>query len=109
MIAPELLDQHPATRRCRRCDIEINAASARCPYCGARQYRRQPILGWRGALVCVAAVAAAVSRPRQIVESHPPPSSYISYRGGSITALAPSDYQNMYLAGPHGTALLGFA
>ena len=25
----------PRTRRCRRCDVEINAASARCPYCGA--------------------------------------------------------------------------
>ena len=49
-------------RHCRRCDVEINAASARCPYCGARQLRRQPILGWRGAIVCLVLVAAAVDR-----------------------------------------------
>ena len=39
----------PRTRTCRRCAVEINAASARCPYCGARQLKHQPILGWRGA------------------------------------------------------------
>ncbi len=109
MIAPELVDEQPYTRQCRRCDIEINAASARCPYCGARQYRRQPILGWRGALVCIVAVAAAVFITRQIVEAHPSPASYTAYRGDSITALVPDGYQNLYLTAPHGTALAGFA
>jgi hypothetical protein len=108
MIAPELLDQQPATRRCRRCDIEINATSARCPYCGARQHRREPILGWRGALVLVAAVAVAVFVTRQIVESHPAPSSYWYYRGDSLTTLVPAGYQNLYLSAPHGTAMAGF-
>jgi hypothetical protein len=107
MIAPEL-DQQPATRRCRRCDIEINAASARCPYCGARQHRREPILNWRGALVLLVAVAVAVLVTRQIVESHPAPASYYSYRSDSLTTLVPAGYQNLYVSAPHGTALAGF-
>jgi RNA polymerase subunit RPABC4/transcription elongation factor Spt4 len=109
MVAPELLDQQPSTRHCRRCDVEINAASARCPYCGARQHRREPILGWRGALVCLVAIAAAVFITRQIVESHPAPSSYSYYRSDSLTTLVPAGYQNLYLSAPHGTALAGFA
>jgi hypothetical protein len=109
MIAPDLIDEQPYTRPCRRCDIEINAASARCPYCGARQHRRPPILGWRGALVCLVAVAAAVLITRQIVEAHPSPASYTYYRGDNITALVPNGYQNLYLTSPHGTALAEFA
>jgi hypothetical protein len=108
MIAPELVDQQPSTRPCRRCDVEINAASARCPYCGARQRRRQPLLGWRGAVICLVAVAAAVFVTRQLVESHPAPSSYFYYRTDSLATLVPAGYQNLYLAAPHGTALAGF-
>jgi len=108
MIAPELvLDEQPGTRHCRRCGVEINAASARCPYCGARQYRRQPILGWRGALVCLIAVAAAVFATRQIVERHTSPASF-TYYSGDVTALVPAGYHDVFLAAPHGTALVEF-
>ena len=93
MVVPELVEEQPRTRHCRRCDVEINAASARCPYCGARQYRRQPILGWRGALVCLVAVAAAVIITRQIVETHHSPASYSYYRSSDLALLVPEGYQ----------------
>jgi hypothetical protein len=109
MIAPELVEQQPSTRHCRRCDVEINAASARCPFCGARQYRRAPILGWRGALVCLVAVAAAVIVTRQVVESHDSPASYDYYRSSNIAVLVPQGYRDLFLAAPHGTAIAGFA
>jgi len=109
MIAPEYVEEQPATRHCRRCDVAINAASARCPYCGARQYRRQPILGWRGALVCLVAIAAAVLVTRQIVEAHPSPASFSYYRSSDVALLVPAGYGNLYLAAPHGTALVSFA
>ena len=109
MIAPELVEQQPSTRHCRRCDVEINAASARCTFCGARQYRRAPILGWRGALVCLVAVAAAVIVTRQIAESHGSPASYNYYRSSNIAALVPQGYRDLFLAAPHGTAIVGFA
>jgi RNA polymerase subunit RPABC4/transcription elongation factor Spt4 len=105
---PEAADEQPRTRHCRRCGVEINAASARCPYCGARQHRRQPILGWRGALVCLVLVAAAVFATRQVVESHPSPTSYSYYRSNDLAVLVPAGYHNLYLASPHGTAQVGF-
>ena len=73
MSVEELIAQEPRTRPCRRCAVEINAASARCPFCGARQFKRQPILGWWGALVCLILVAAAVVVTRQIVIATPAP------------------------------------
>jgi len=109
MIAPELVEQQPSTRHCRRCDVEINAASARCPFCGARQYRRAQILGWRGAIVCLVAVAAAVLVTRQIVQSHASPASYSYYRSSNLAVLVPQGYKDQFLTAPHGTAIAGFA
>jgi hypothetical protein len=99
-----IVEQTPHTRRCRRCDIEINAASARCPLCGARQFRRQPILGWRGALICLVAIGAAVYATRAIVLSGRPV-SYLAYRSGDLIALVPSTYRDLYPTAPHGTAI----
>jgi hypothetical protein len=99
-----IVEDAPHTRRCRRCDVEINAASARCPLCGARQFRRQPILGWRGALICLVAVAAAVYLTRTIVLSGRPV-SYLSYRSGDLVTLVPSTYHDLFPTAPHGTAI----
>jgi RNA polymerase subunit RPABC4/transcription elongation factor Spt4 len=97
------------TRRCRRCDVEINAASARCPYCGLRQFKRQPILGWRGAIVCILLVAGAVVATRAIVLASGGATRYTSYRDGNLAALVPWGYHDLNLAAPHGTALAGWA
>jgi hypothetical protein len=109
MIAEPPVDEQPRTRQCRRCDVEINAASARCPYCGARQFRRQPILGLPGLFLCLLLVAAAVFATRQVVESHPATASYYYYRSNDLAVLVPAGYQDQRLAAPHGTALAGFA
>ena len=108
MTIDELIDAEPHTRRCRRCDVEINAASARCPYCGARQFRRTPILGWRGALVCLIAVGIAIAATATIVDSHHGRQAYLSYRSANLVALVPSNYRDLLLAAPHGTALAGW-
>jgi RNA polymerase subunit RPABC4/transcription elongation factor Spt4 len=97
------------TRRCRRCDVEINAASARCPFCGLRQFKRQPILGWRGAIVCLVAVAAAVALTREIVLSRGGAVRFTSYRDANLSALVPWGYHDLNLASPHGSALAGWA
>jgi RNA polymerase subunit RPABC4/transcription elongation factor Spt4 len=98
----------PRTRRCRVCTIEINAASARCPYCGTRQFRYQPILGWRGLLVCLVAVAAAVLITRAVVHSHGPV-DYDHYSDSNLSTLVPAGWRDQHLAAPHGTATIGFA
>jgi hypothetical protein len=107
MSVEDLIVQEPRTRPCRRCAVEINAASARCPFCGARQHKRQPILGWSGALVCLILVAAAVVVTREIViaRGH----YFASFRGSNLAALVPTGYENLNLPAPHGTALAGWA
>jgi RNA polymerase subunit RPABC4/transcription elongation factor Spt4 len=99
----------PRTRTCRTCSVEINAASARCPYCGSRQFKHQPLLGWRGLLVCLIAVAIAVFVTRAVVNAENSGLRYVPYRSADLTALVPSGYQDLLLAGPHGTAIAGFA
>lgn len=109
MSVEELAEPEVRTRRCRRCDVEINAASARCPYCGSRQFKRQPILGWRGAIVCLVLVAAAAIVTREIVLAQGGAVRYTSYRDGDLAALVPWGYHDLNLAAPHGTALAGWA
>ena len=108
MSDEEPIAAEPQTRPCRRCAVEINAASARCPFCGARQLKRQPILGWWGALVCLILVAAAVVVTRQIVIARPH-HYFAFFRGSNLAALVPTGYQDLYLTAPHGTALIGWA
>ncbi len=95
-------------RPCRRCAVEINAASARCPFCGARQVKRQPILGWWGALVCLVLVAAAVVVTREVVIARPH-HYFAFFRGSNLAALVPAGFQDLNLSAPHGTALVGWA
>jgi RNA polymerase subunit RPABC4/transcription elongation factor Spt4 len=108
MSTEELTVEEPRTRVCRTCSVEINAASARCPYCGARQFKRQPILGWRGLLVCLLAVAAAVLVTHLVIDAPSGALRYEPYRSASLVALVPSGYSDQLLAGPHGTAIAGF-
>jgi len=108
MSVEEPIAHKPQTRPCRRCAVEINAASARCPFCGARQLKRQPILGWWGALVCLILVAAAVVVTRQIVIARPH-HYFAFFRGSNLSALVPTGYQDLDLTAPHGTALIGWA
>ena len=108
MSVEELNAQEPRTRPCRRCAVEINAASARCPFCGARQVKRQPILGWWGALVCLVLVGAAVVITREIVIARPH-HYFAFFRGSNLAALVPAGYQDLNLTAPHGTALVGWA
>jgi hypothetical protein len=98
----------PSTRRCRTCSVEINVASARCPYCGARQFKRQPIIGARGLLVCLVAVAAAVLVTRTLVDAANAGLRYVPYRSADLAALVPSGYHDLLLTGPHGTAITGW-
>jgi RNA polymerase subunit RPABC4/transcription elongation factor Spt4 len=98
----------PPTRICHNCSVEINAAAAQCPYCGARQFRRRPLLGWRGLLVCLVAVAIAVVVTRIVVDAANGGLSFEPYRSSDLAALVPSGYTDELLAGPHGTALAGF-
>jgi RNA polymerase subunit RPABC4/transcription elongation factor Spt4 len=99
----------PRTRTCRVCSVEINAASARCPYCGTRQFKHQPILGWRGLLVCLAAVAAAVLVTRAVVTSGGGPQAFDAYTSVNLSAFFPSAWQNQLLSAPHGTAVVAYA
>ena len=98
----------PRTRVCRICSVEINAASARCPYCGARQFKHQPILGWRGALVCLIAVAAAVFITRTIIEGGGP-TTFEPYLSSNRAALLPPGFTNLDGTAQHGTATAQFA
>jgi RNA polymerase subunit RPABC4/transcription elongation factor Spt4 len=99
----------PRTRTCRTCSVEINAASARCPYCGSRQFKHRPLIGWGGLLVCLIAVAVAVFVTRAVVQAANSGLRYVSYRSADLTALMPSGYQDLLLASQHGTAIAGFA
>jgi RNA polymerase subunit RPABC4/transcription elongation factor Spt4 len=99
----------PRTRTCRTCSVEINAASARCPYCGARQFKHQPVIGWGGLLVCLIAVAVAVFVTRAVVNAANSGLRYVSYRSADLAALVPSGYHDLLLASQHGTAIAGFA
>ena len=108
MSVEEPTAQEPRTRPCRRCAVEINAASARCPFCGARQFKRQPILGWWGALLCLILVAGAVVVTRQVVIARPH-HYFAFFRGSNLAALVPTGYQDLNLTAPHGTAIVGWA
>lgn len=108
MSVEEPIAQEPRTRPCRRCAVEINAASARCPFCGARQLKRQPILGRWGALVCLILVAAAVVVTREIVIARPH-HSFAFFRGSNLAALVPTGYEDLDLTAPHGSAAVGWA
>jgi hypothetical protein len=108
MSTEELTAETPRTRVCRTCSLDINAASARCPYCGARQFRRQPILGLRGLLVCLVAVAVAVVVTRTVVDAANSGLRYVPYRSNDLVMLVPDGYSDELLAGPHGTAVAGF-
>jgi len=102
-------EQPRRTRICRVCSVELNAASARCPYCGTRQFRYQPILGWRGTLICLVAVAAAVLITRAVIYSEQAHDSYVYYDGDNIGALLPTGWQNQLPSAQHGTAIVGYA
>ena len=108
MSSGEQTIEAPGTRRCRVCSVEINMASARCPYCGARQYKHQPIIGVRGLLVCLVAVAVAVFVTRAVVDAGNSGLRYVPYRSADLAALVPSGYRDLLLTGPHGTAIAGW-
>ncbi|HEX4035954.1 MAG TPA: hypothetical protein VHX66_16045 [Solirubrobacteraceae bacterium] len=97
----------PRTRVCRICSVEINAASARCPYCGARQFKHQPILGWRGALVCLIVAAAAVFVTRAVEGSGR--TTFAPYLGANLALLLPPGYETLNATSQHGTAAASFA
>lgn len=98
----------PRTRSCRVCSVEINAGSARCPYCGARQFKHQPVLGWRGLLVLAVALAAAVLITRAIIDAENGKLRYDSYNSTNLAGFVPSGWRNLLLAGPHGTAMAAY-
>jgi RNA polymerase subunit RPABC4/transcription elongation factor Spt4 len=108
MSVQESTSEEPRTRSCRRCAVEINAGSARCPFCGARQFKRQPILSRWGALLCLVLVAAAVVVTREIVIERPH-HYFAFFRGSNLAALVPAGYQDLHLTAPHGTAIAGWA
>ena len=109
MSTEELTVDAPRTRRCRTCSVEINAATVRCPYCGARQFKHQPIIGSRGLLVCLIAVAIAVFVTRAVVNAGNAGLRYLSYRSADLVALVPSSYQDLLASAPHGTAIASWA
>jgi hypothetical protein len=109
MSTEELTAQAPPTRICNTCSVEISSTSPHCPYCGARQFRYQPILGWRGLIACLVAVAVAVFVTRLIVEASNGGTAFVAYRSADLVTLVPSGYADQLLAGPHGTAIAGFA
>ena len=90
------------------CGIEINAASARCPYCRARQFKHQPVLGWRGLLVLLVAVAAAVLITRAVIDAENSGLRYDSFDTVNLAAFVPAGWENQVLSAPHGTALAGY-
>jgi hypothetical protein len=98
----------PRTRRCRVCSMDINAASARCPYCGTTQFRYRRIVGWRSLLLCLVLVAAAVLITRAVVDSENGSLRYFFYSNDSLSALYPVGYQTELLTSQHGTAVAGF-
>lgn len=98
----------PRTRRCRVCSVEINVASARCPYCGTRQFKYPPLLGWRGLIVLVVAVAAAVLITRAIIDAENDTLRYDSYDSVNLAAFVPAGWTNLLLSAPHGTAMAGY-
>jgi len=111
-VEAELPDQQeapPRTRACRVCSIEINAASARCPYCRARQFKHQPVLGWRGLLLLIVAVAASVLITRAVIDAENAGLHFVAIDGDNLAAFVPSGWQNQLLVGPHGTAIAGYA
>ncbi len=108
-MTEELTVEAPPTRICRTCSVEINAASARCPYCGAHQFKHQPILGWRGLLFCLVAVAVAVLVTRIVIDASNSGLRYVPYRSQDLVALVPSGYGDLLLAAPHGSAIAAFA
>jgi RNA polymerase subunit RPABC4/transcription elongation factor Spt4 len=108
MSIEDLTVEAPPTRHCRVCSVEINAATARCPYCGARQFKRQPILGWRGLLICLVAVAIAVLVTRAVVNAANDQLRYVPYRSSDLAALVPVGYSDLLASGPHGTAVASF-
>jgi RNA polymerase subunit RPABC4/transcription elongation factor Spt4 len=99
----------PRTRTCRVCSVEINAASARCPYCRARQFKHQPVLGWRGLLILLVALAAAVLITRAVIDAENAGLHFDSYDSSNLSAFVPTGWQNQILVGPHGTAIVGYA
>jgi RNA polymerase subunit RPABC4/transcription elongation factor Spt4 len=105
----ELTAEAPRTRICNTCSVEINSASQHCPYCGARQFRHQSIIGWRGLIACVIAVALAVFVTRLVVQASNNGTTFAAYRSADLVSLVPSGYTDELLAGPHGTAIAGFA
>jgi RNA polymerase subunit RPABC4/transcription elongation factor Spt4 len=109
MSTEESTAQAPATRVCRTCSVEINAASASCPYCGARQFRRQPILGWRGLVVCLVAVAITVAVTWAVIRASNGGLRYGSYRSNDLTVMVPTGWSDQLLSAPHGTAIASFA
>jgi RNA polymerase subunit RPABC4/transcription elongation factor Spt4 len=100
--------EQPPTRICHNCSVEINATAAHCPYCGARQFRLRPLLGWRGLLICLLAVAIAVFVTRIVVDAANSGLKYLPYRSSDLATLVPYGYTDQLLAGPHGTAVAGF-
>jgi RNA polymerase subunit RPABC4/transcription elongation factor Spt4 len=109
LTEPQEEEPPPPTRSCRVCSIEINAASARCPYCRARQFKHQPVLGWRGLLVLAVTVAAAVLITRAVIDAENAGLHFDSYYTSNLSAFVPVGWQNQLLAGPHGTAIAGYA
>jgi hypothetical protein len=109
MSAKELTEEAPPrTRRCRVCSMEINAASARCPYCGTSQFRYRRIVGWRFLLACLVTLAAAVLITRAVVDSENDSPRYFFYATDSLSALYPVGYETEPLTSQHGTAVAGF-
>ncbi len=111
MSVEELTEQEeapPRTRTCRVCSVEINAASARCPYCRARQFKHQPVLGWRGLLVAVVAVAGAVLITRAVIDAENSGLHFDAVESVNLATFVPSGWQNQLLAGPHGTAIAAY-
>jgi RNA polymerase subunit RPABC4/transcription elongation factor Spt4 len=100
-------EQPPRTRVCRVCSVEINAASARCPYCGARQFKHQPILGWRGAIVCLVVAAVAVLATRALEGGGR--TTFAPFLGSNLALLLPRGYEDLNATAQHGTAAASFA
>jgi hypothetical protein len=66
------------------------------------------VLGWRGLIVLVVALAAAVLITRAIIDAENDTLRYDSYDSGNLAAFVPSGWSNQLLSAPHGTATLGY-